>query len=201
MPFGKIIFFVCRENRRSSANTFGTGCLFEDIYAFITRKQVKSPRKMTIRPYQSTDFDACIALFKSNMPQFFLPEELPDYTRQLEKYKDGMPYKGESTEAYFIVEEDGAMVACGGVYMEMHNNLAGMVWGMVDNGLHRKGIGRQFLLYRIDYIREHCPACKIRLDTTQHSRPFFEKYGFEVVKYTENGYGEGMHRYDMVLGG
>ncbi len=70
---------------------------------------------------------------------------------------------------------------------------------MVDNQLHGHGIGKWFLLYRINYIREHCTTCNIRLDTTQHSRPFFEKYGFKVTKYTENGYAEGMHRYDMLL--
>lgn len=154
---------------------------------------------MTIRPYLPSDFNTCIALFESNMPKYFLPEELPDFSSWLTNYQKGVPYKAEGVEAYFVVEEDGAMIACGGVFMEIKNNLAGMVWGMVDNRLHLKGIGRQFLLYRINYIRERYPDFNIRLDTTQHSYPFFEKYGFKITKYTENGYAVGMHRYDMLL--
>lgn len=158
-------------------------------------------RNMTLRPYEPTDFDACVAAFKSNMPQYFLPEELDDYANWLRNYGNGIAYKPGSEEHYFVAEEDGLLVACGGVFMEKENNMAGMVWGMVDQRLHRRGIGRKFLLYRIQFIRAHCDTCKIRLDTTQHSRPFFEKFGFTVVKFTENGYGEGMHRYDMLLGG
>ena len=139
-------------------------------------------------------------MFNSNVPKYFLPEELKDFTGWLEKYENRGPYEPEGEGAYFVAEEDGQLVACGGVFMGKHNNLAGMVWGMVDNRLHKQGIGRRFLLYRIEYIRQHYRQCNIRLDTTQHSRPFFEKYGFVVVKYTENGYGEGMHRYDMLLG-
>ncbi|WP_164714212.1 GNAT family N-acetyltransferase [Chitinophaga rhizosphaerae] len=155
---------------------------------------------MTIRPYEPSDFDACVAAFKGNMPKYFLPEELEDYSNWLLNYAKGIPYKPEGVETYFVAEEDGRLVACGGVFLEKQNNIAGMVWGMVDNRLHRQGIGRRFLLYRIDYIRRECNTCNIKLDTTQHSRPFFEKYGFAVVKYTENGYGEGMHRYDMLFG-
>ena len=155
---------------------------------------------MTIRPYEPADFDACVNAFKGNMPKYFLPEELDDYTNWLENYGKGTAYKPGSEEAYFVAEEDGLLVACGGVFMEKANGIAGMVWGMVDNRLHRQGIGRRFLLFRIEYIRRNCTTCGIRLDTTQHSRPFFEKYGFTVVKFTENGYGDGMHRYDMLLG-
>ncbi|WP_298708410.1 GNAT family N-acetyltransferase [Chitinophaga sp.] len=154
---------------------------------------------MLIRPYESSDYDACIAAFKSNMPKYFLPEELPDFTDWLDKYQNGGPFKVEGEAAYFVLEEDGLNVGCGGVFIEPQNNLAGMVWGMVDNRLHKRGIGKKFLLFRIEYIRRHCPACSIKLDTTQHSYPFFEKYGFTIVKYTENGYAEGMHRYDMLL--
>lgn len=154
---------------------------------------------MLIRPYESSDYDACIVAFESNMPKYFLPQELPDFTNWLDKYQNGGPYHVEGEAAYFVIEEDGLLIACGGVFIEPQNNLAGMVWGMVDNRLHKRGIGKKFLLFRIEYIRNHCPSCRIKLDTTQHSYPFFEKYGFSIVKYTENGYAEGMHRYDMLL--
>jgi predicted GNAT family N-acyltransferase len=68
----------------------------------------------------------------------------------------------------------------------------------VDNALHKKGIGRELLLYRIQLIRSGFPGYPISLDTTQHSYLFFEKMGFKVVKITRDGYGEGLDRYDMV---
>jgi ribosomal-protein-alanine N-acetyltransferase len=50
-------------------------------------------------------------------------------------------------------------------------------------------------------IKIQFPDWKVILDTTQFSYTFFEKYGFKTMKITKNSYGEGMHRYDMILEG
>ncbi len=84
---------------------------------------------MTLRPYEASDYEACLALFESNMPKYFLPEEKPDFTGWLKKYENNGPYEPGCIAHYFVVEEDGVAVACGGLYMEPHNSISGMIWG------------------------------------------------------------------------
>ncbi len=56
-----------------------------------------------IRSYTTTDRDAIIELFLLNTPAFFCEEEQQD----LERFLDS------EIENFFVVEEDGAVVACG----------------------------------------------------------------------------------------
>lgn len=154
---------------------------------------------MTFREYQPGDREACLKIFWSNMPRFFDASELAG----LEKWLNGrdagrLAYGQTQEEYYYVVEEEGKVIGSGGFYIPREGKYANMTWGMVDNALHRKGIGRGLLLFRIEMIRKLFPGYSIRLDTTQHSYRFFEKMGFEVVMITKDGYGEGLDRYDMV---
>jgi len=74
-----------------------------------------------------------------------------------------------------------------------------MVWGMIDRSIHRTGIGRKLILYRIEAIKKARAACAITLNTSQYSYPFFEKTGFRVTKITKDFYAKGLDRYDMVF--
>jgi [ribosomal protein S18]-alanine N-acetyltransferase len=147
---------------------------------------------MLIRPYTAADRQACIAAFKSNIPKFFMPDELNDFENWLGKVET-------TNEPYFVVEEDNEVIACGGFSIYPHKQLATMTWGLVHNRLHKKGIGKALILHRIAAIRKAFPSVTIGLDTTQHSFSFFEKLGFVTTKITNDSYGEGMHRYDMEL--
>lgn len=147
---------------------------------------------MLIRPYTTADRQECIAAFKSNIPKFFMPDELEDFENWLEKV-------ATKHYPYFVAEEDGKVIACGGYYIEPDQQSARMTWGLVHNSLHKKGIGKALILHRIKAIQSIAPAATIGLDTTQHSFSFFEKLGFVTTKITENSYGKGMHRYDMEL--
>lgn len=152
---------------------------------------------MLIRPYTAADRQACIAAFKSNIPKFFMPDELADFENWLtdvEAQKIHAP-----NEQYYVVEQDKEVIACGGFSIYPHKQLATMTWGLVHNRLHKKGIGKALILHRIAAIREALPSVTIGLDTTQHSFSFFEKLGFVTTKITNDSYGEGMHRYDMEL--
>jgi N-acetylglutamate synthase and related acetyltransferases len=147
---------------------------------------------MLIRLYTAADRQACIAAFKSNMPKFFMPDELTDFENWLGKVET-------TNESYFVVEQDNEVIGCGGYYIEPDKQTARMTWGLVHNSLHKKGIGKALILHRIAAIKAIAPQCIIGLDTTQHSYTFFEKLGFVTTKITPDSYGEGMHRYDMEL--
>ena len=145
---------------------------------------------MIFRAYQPRDYDACLALFQGNTPDFFAENEVAEYADFLER----MPCP------YFVVEDSGAVVGCGGIVIDEQEHRAGLAWGLVDRQRHRQGIGRYLLLARIDWlVRQHHEIATVELDTSQHSYGFFAKEGFVTTKITENWYAQGMHRYDMRL--
>lgn len=152
----------------------------------------------TIRPYTSADREACLQLFRSNMPKFFDPTELPLFERFLSAQELGVSGKTEHrNEHYFVLLDGETIVGCGGIALK-DNNTVCMAWGMVDNSLHKKGYGARLLEYRIAKSRELYPTAKIGLDTTQHSEGFFARFGFKTWKVTADFYASGMDRYDMV---
>lgn len=156
---------------------------------------------MTIRRYEAADRQACIAIFKSNMPQFFAPSELGDFEFWLDGQDAGMVvYREAMAEHYYVAEQDGSIVACGGFFIPKDSTMANMTWGMVDQWLHRQGIGSRMFRHRLQQIRTLYPGYAVSLDTTQYSYSFFEKEGFRVIKITNDFYAPGMHRYDMEIG-
>jgi len=152
---------------------------------------------MNIRTYENRDKEACTNVFKSNTPEYFAPFEISDFESWLDK--QAQDATNLSTGQYYVVELDNKLVGCGGFYIDHAKNEAGMVWGMIDRSLHRTGIGRKLILYRIEAIKKACADCAITLNTSQYSYPFFEKTGFRVTKITKNFYAKGLDRYDMVF--
>lgn len=147
-----------------------------------------------IREYRSSDKDLCMAAFLTNVPKFFTHAEVGDFERFLDKLDD--PAESNRTP-YYVLEWNDTMIGCGG-FAEKEGAIT-FAWGLVHGDYHKKGYGEQLLHFRIQEIKTRFPGKRIILDTTQFSYTFFEKYGFETVQFTENGYEEGMHRYDMIL--
>jgi ribosomal-protein-alanine N-acetyltransferase len=155
---------------------------------------------MIIRPYSATDKTDCLEAFKSNMPEYFAPAELPDFESWLDQQAE--PPAGDETkskEQYYVAERAGKVIGCGGYYIDLTTQKAIMTWGMVLRSLHRQGIGKQLFEYRIALIKSISPGCIIVLDTSQHAYPFFQKLGFTITKITRDFYAKGIDRYDMEL--
>ncbi|MBL7921627.1 MAG: GNAT family N-acetyltransferase [Bacteroidia bacterium] len=160
---------------------------------------VSANEMLLIREYRASDRSACIAIFKSNMPLYFAPEEFPLLENWLDsKDKNEIAYENNHAEHFYVVEKNSMVVACGGFYLTNETD-AKITWGMVENSYHKKGIGKEFLLYRLEEIKQHYPESIISLDTSQHTFSFFEKMGFTVKKITREGYGKNLDRYDMIL--
>ena len=151
-----------------------------------------------IRPYTPSDKQACLDAFNTNVPKYFTEQESKDFEWFLDKLADPLH---EENPPYFVLLLNGNIIGCGGYGKKLgdttSNNIT-FIWGLVDANYHKQGFGEQLLLFRLAEIKLNHPNNPVILDTTQFSAPFFERYGFETVKITENGYGEGMHRYDMI---
>ncbi len=132
------------------------------------------------------------------MPRFFAAEELPDYEDWLDELEAHIT-AGELSdlEQYYVAVQDNNVIGCGGYAVDRHKQEAILAWGLVTNAMHRQGVGKALFMHRFAAIQKVCPECRIVLDTTQHSYPFFEKLGFVVINITEGFYSEGLDRYDM----
>lgn len=155
---------------------------------------------MKIRLYKAADRDACIAIFNSNVPLYFDATEIRGLHHWLNaKDRGELAYKTNKQEVYYVLEENGVVVGCAGYYIPESEARANMVWGMVQRNEHKKGFGSILLEYRIQQIKNTEPGLRITLDTSQHCNTFFEKFGFQTTKITPDGYGQGLHRYDMIM--
>lgn len=152
-----------------------------------------------IRKYEASDKDSCMGIFKTNVPKYFTLEEVDEFERFLTKLNDP---EARDNPPYYVMELENKLIGCGGIGdkkgIDGEDSIT-FVWGMVERSYHKQGFGEQLLIFRLKEIKAQFPNKPVILDTTQFSYTFFEKYGFRTLKITENGYGEGMNRYDMVL--
>ncbi|MEH6757011.1 MAG: GNAT family N-acetyltransferase [Parasphingorhabdus sp.] len=140
-----------------------------------------------VRAYMVADKKACLALFDSNVPVFFDATERAGFATFLDSPG------GE----YFILEEDGAVIGCGGFSKEDRGQ-ARFTWGMVDQTCHGKGLGRLLAEYRLQAIEEARGFSEVELFTTQIVAPFFVRLGFVVVEVEKDGFAPGMDKVQMI---
>jgi GNAT superfamily N-acetyltransferase len=131
---------------------------------------------------------SCLQVLHGNTPEFFVLKDRDDFSRFL----DNLP------GPYFVIEDRGLIVACGGWAMDAEE-VAALTWGMVRRDLHRQGIGRDLLHYRLKAIRADGRAKVVRLRTVPLVQEFFARQGFDVVDVVPNGYGAGLDRVTMAL--
>jgi len=149
-----------------------------------------SDEAVILRPFETKDREACLEIFRSNQPKFFLDCERPQFATFL----DALP------GPYFVLcNGSGRVLACGGYAMEPSTGVASLCWGMVHNEFHAQGLGDRLLLERLDRLKSDPGVRCIRLDTSQHTTTFFARLGFVLKKTTSNGYGPGLDRCDMEL--
>lgn len=133
--------------------------------------------------------------FESNTPPAFTVEEITLFRTFLERIGRERP----ATLPYWVLEAEGRLIGCGGLGLN-ENETVSLTWGLVHSAFHKQGFGQQLLAYRLQQSAVLFPQSPLRLDTTQYAVTFFEKYGFRTVDYKPDGYGPGLHRYDMEFG-
>jgi GNAT superfamily N-acetyltransferase len=147
---------------------------------------------ITSRPYVAEDFAACLAIFDSNVPTFFAPEERADFCQFLESIDtEGWPY--------LVLTHHGSVIACGGLSVEPERKRASLAWGMVYRAFHGRGLGTRLTQTRLAQARAIPGIAELILDTSQHTHGFYEKFGFTASKVTLDGFAPGLDRWDMTL--
>ena len=142
------------------------------------------------RPYHPSDKEACLHIFESNTPQYFLSNEKEIFSQYLNNHAEG----------YLVIEDaEGKIAACGGYVIGLDGGAASLCWGMVHRESHGKGLGRYLLSNRLTILAEIPKMKLIRMDTSQKSMEFFMKWGFKTYRITQNHYGPGLHRHEMYL--
>ncbi|HYF64489.1 MAG TPA: GNAT family N-acetyltransferase [Herpetosiphonaceae bacterium] len=145
---------------------------------------------MEFRPWTPEDAAACLAIFRSNRPEFFAEYEEAEFHAFLEQPEG--PY-------FVVTAANDRVVASGGFVVEPAAGRASLAWGMVDRAYHRSGFGQFLLIKRLELLLLEPRVMAIDLDTTQHSAGFFARLGFAVRRITPDGYAPGMDRIDMRL--
>jgi|GEM_PF-108215 len=144
-----------------------------------------------LRPFQDQDREACLAIFDSNVPKYFAPEERRDYALFLEKLPG----------PYFVMEhEPGSVIACGGYAANREDESSAVLcWGMVDRSLHRSGAGTKLLTERLRRISAESQFSIVKIETSPHSRGFFERFGFTELGTISDGFAPGLDLVKMEL--
>lgn len=145
--------------------------------------------KVQSRRCGGADRAACLGVFDSNVPTFFAPQERAEFSRFLDACDRGAPY--------LVLVHNGAVVACGGLEIAAHS--ASLSWGMVDRACHGQGLGTQLTKARLALARSLPDLAEVVLATSQHTRGFYEGFGFAVARVTPDGFGPGLDRWDMRL--
>jgi hypothetical protein len=144
----------------------------------------------SIRPYTATDLDACLSVFRSNVPGWFDESELPEYASFLAS--------GPSDGTYMVVESAGTIAACGG--SAVHDGVGRLCWGMVERSKHRSSLGSTLLVHRLEILfGPPATVLQVGIDTSPQSAGFFARFGFKTQQVTADGLAHGMDCVAMTL--
>ena len=144
---------------------------------------------MEIKPYTKDRFKDCVEIFISNQDKFFADHEL-------DQFKSYLSHEAFKT-TYFVLLENNEVIGCGG-YEKVEDEII-LTWGMVQRDHHGQGYGKQLTIYRLNTIRSKYPNHKIKIDTSQFTKGFYEKLGFKVQNIIKDGYKPGLDTYIMTI--
>jgi ribosomal protein S18 acetylase RimI-like enzyme len=148
------------------------------------------PVSIRLRDYSPSDLATCLALFDSNVPEFFRPTEREGFA----SFLAALP------GPYLVLENEARMmVACGGYAVAAGTATADLCWGIVRREYHGSGLGRLLLRARLERIASDPSVRDVALRTSQLTRGFYEHYGFVTEQVVPNGLAPGLGRCDMRL--
>ena len=145
---------------------------------------------MNIRPYHNADRDEIIDLLRLNTPEYFSPEE----------EKDLIYYFDNHIEYYYVIEDKGFIIGCGGFNLSGDPEKIGLSWDIVHPESQGKGIGSALTKFRIEQIKEIPGVKTISVRTSQLVYKFYEKFGFELKEIVKNYWADRFDLYNMERG-
>ncbi len=122
----------------------------------------------------------CTDIFLTNQGKLFDPSEMTLLRSFLGNDK--------LTEEFYVIAEDDVVIGCGGFELTGRGQVD-LTWGMVHQNFHGRGYGKALLEFRLHRIVQLFGKVVIRVETSQHTKGFFEKYGFETKATKADGFG------------
>ena len=141
------------------------------------------------RRYNSSDREACLAIFDSNCPEFLHPKERADFQAWLDA-PEGI---------YLVMVESGRVIGCGGFVIDAQERKLSLCWGLLHADWHGRRLGELLLLERLTRGVDSGGATWSRLATTPKVEPFFVRVGYRRVEHTPDGWGPGMDSVELRL--
>ena len=142
---------------------------------------------MTILPYSTSHTECIIYLLRLNTPKYFAPEEEADLKDYLDNHIDH----------YYIVEDDGKIIGCGGFNLTEDKTEAMISWDIIHTDYHCMGVGSALTKFRIDKIMQIKGVNKISVRTSQLVYKFYEKFGFGLKEAIKDYWANGFDMYRM----
>ena len=142
---------------------------------------------LDFRLYDPSQIDSCLNLFDSNCPAFFATEERRDYLEFL-----------SAAPLNYFLGLDGNNVVCAFGYSATSDERPSLNWIMVIPTYQRSGAGNAMMERYIDYLVANQKQFG-SISTSQHAEHYFQRYGAARIGFEEHGWGEGMHRVEMLL--
>lgn len=147
-------------------------------------------KDVNLRSFTPGDLDAVVAVFRSNIPKYFTPDEEPGLHEFLDVH----------AEDYYVLEIDGEVVGSGGIaYNDIDPPTVSLCWGMVRKDHLGTGLGKKLTEFRIRYAREKYGDVPLTIGTSQHTEGFYRKFGFATIEHTVDGFGPGIDNCRMRL--
>lgn len=139
---------------------------------------------VAVRPYTAADRAAVLAVFDTNLPDYFGAGDREWLQETLD----------EPEGPAFVITVENQVAAFGGYEIWEHYNKALLYWGMAARRYHRCGLGRLLLFERLVHVaRFAMPATRyVTVDTSPLVAPFFEHCGFDTTAVWPQGYRSGM---------
>lgn len=143
--------------------------------------------KIAFQPYDEDHRADCLAIFDANCPEYFSPVEREEYEDYLDRLAEG----------YEVCLSGDKILGAYGIWHESEDSTR-LTWIMLDPAAQGTGVGAAMMTRTLQRSRE-AGAINIGIAASHLSAPFFAKFGAVAIKETEDGWGPGMHRVDMVL--
>lgn len=123
-----------------------------------------------LREYLPEDLEACLELYRSNVPEFLAEDGLERFAEFLQL----------GTSYFLVAEYDGDIVACGGLELVGDSDSALLVYSLVHRDWQRHGFGSTLLAARLALLEPEERPVEVWLRSGRQAAAFFGRFGFEL---------------------
>jgi len=144
---------------------------------------------ISIRPYQPTDAESLLVVFRKNVPAAFGESEVADYVDFLRVNPD----------PYFVAEHDGQMAGACGCGVKNDGITGRIAWIFSDPDFAGLGVGSALVRHCLAQLRANSAVTLIECRTSQVAYRFFEQLGFLLQRTEPDYWVPGFDLYFMTL--